>query len=91
MIHPEGTDIIEVAILPRASVDVQPYTHVITLMDIELLYLVSAKHPEETSAWILVFGLNDKLLRLPRVASTTGNALFGRVFLDDNPLYFYSL
>ena len=91
MVNAESIDIIEIAVLPWTCVNIQPHMHCITLMNIELLELVSAEDAEQASARILVFRLNHKFLRFPSVTSALRNALFSRVLLDNHPFYFYSL
>ena len=55
-------DIVEIAVLPRTGVDVEPYVDGIALVNVELRNPVSAEYAEKASTWILVLGLYDKLL-----------------------------
>ena len=91
VINTESVDIVEIAVLPWTGIDIQPHVHSITLMNIELLELVSAEDAEQASARILVFRLNHKFLGFPSVTSALGYALFSRVLFDDHPFYIYSL
>lgn len=91
MVNSESTDIIEIAVLPWMSIDIQPHVYRVALMNIELLELVSAEDAEQASARILVFRLNHKFLGFPSVTSALRNTLLSRVLFDDYPLYFYSL
>ena len=67
VIHAIGVDVIEVSVLPCTGIDVEPYVHCITFMDIELLYAVCTENTEQACSWVLIFGLNDEFLRFPRV------------------------
>lgn len=69
MVNAECADVIKITILPCTGIYVKPNVYCIALMDIELRYFVSTENPEQAGARILVFCLDYKLLRFPRVAS----------------------
>ena len=91
MVNLVAVDVVEISVLPRARIDIQPYVDGVALMDVELRDAVSAKDAEHAGTSLLVLGLDDKLLRLPSVAGCLGYALLSRVFLDDDTLNLYSL
>lgn len=86
-----AVDIIEIAILPRTGIDVKPYMHRVALMNVHLLQTVSTEDTEKAGARILILGLNDKLLRLPRITRALRDSLFGGIFLNNHSFHFYSL
>ena len=86
-----AVDVIEIAVLPRTSIDIKPEMHGVTLVNIELLQSVGTEHTEDTCTRILILCLNDELLRLPSIARTLRNTLLSGIFLDNYSLYFYSL
>ncbi len=86
-----AVDVIEIAVLPRMSIDIQPYVHRVALMDIHLLQTVSTENTEKTGAGILILCLNDKLLRLPGTARALRDTFLSGIFLDNHAFNFYSL
>ena len=60
------------------GVYVEGHCHNLALLYVELLQLLFSEDIETALPWILVIGLNDEVLRFPRIASTFGNSLLCR-------------
>ena len=72
------TDIVEPASLVLVRINVERHCHLLTHLDIELVYLVLTKDPEATFLWIGVMSLYDIVLRFPWVASALRHTTLSR-------------
>ena len=92
MINTISTNIIEVFVLPRTSIDVEPHMYRVAHLYLKLFKTISAKNRKITHTWKTIGSLllNYKILLVPFISSTFGHPRTGIAYFDDFTDNFYT-